>query len=289
MNILVTGKNGQLGSELTELSSIYYYHNFHFTDIESLDITNLKQLSEYFLLNKIDLIINCAAYTAVDKAEEEKDKAHNVNSIAVKNLIKVCFKYDIKLIHISTDYVFDGSKNSPYNEEDRTNPKSVYGLSKYLGEKEILKSKISAIIIRTSWLYSSYGNNFVKTILRLSQEKNSINVVSDQIGSPTYARDLAKACMQTVDQSDIWSLTPQIFHYSNEGECSWYDFAKKILEINHIKSDIIPLKSKDYSFNAERPKYSVLNKNKIKSKFNINIPKWDYSLIYCLEIIKSKI
>ena len=289
MNILVTGKNGQLGSEFCNLSLDYKYHNFYFSDVESLDITNSGLLNNYFVLNKIDLIVNCAAYTAVDKAEEEKDKANEVNNIAVGNLVRVCIKHNIKLIHISTDYVFDGNKNSPYSESDITNPIGTYGLSKCLGENQILKSNIKAIIIRTSWLYSSYGKNFVKTILRLSQEKNSINVVNDQFGSPTYAKDLADACMQTINQSDSWPIKPEIFHFSNEGKCSWYDFAKKILEINKIKLDIVAVNSKDYPSKTKRPKYSLLNKEKIKSKFNISIPQWDYSLNHCLEIINDKI
>ena len=289
MNILVTGKNGQLGSEFCNLSLHHKYHNFYFTDVESLDITNLELLNNYFVSNKIDLIVNCAAYTAVDKAEDEKDKANQVNNIAVSSLVKVCLRHDIKLIHISTDYVFDGTKNSPYREDDLTNPIGEYGLSKCKGENEILKSNIKAIIIRTSWLYSSYGKNFVKTILRLSEEKNSINVVNDQFGSPTYARDLAEVCIQTINQSDSWLARPEIFHFSNEGKCSWYNFAKKILEINQIKLDIVAVNSNDYPFKTKRPMYSVLNKEKIKSKFNICIPKWDYSLNQCLEIINGKI
>ena len=288
MNVLITGENGQLGSELKEIYLKYTNYNFYFTDVESLDITNSFQVDEYFEINKIEFIINCAAYTAVDKAEEEKEKANEVNSVAVRNLVKVCLKHDIKLIHISTDYVFDGNKNSPYSEDDITNPMGEYGLSKYMGEKQILQSKIKAIIIRTSWLYSSYGNNFVKTILRLSQEKKSINVVNDQFGSPTYARDLARVCMQTINQSNSWLARPEIFHFSNEGKCSWYDFAKKILEINEIKLDIVSVTSKDYPSRTKRPKYSLLNKEKIKSKFNISIAQWDDSLRDCMKTISDK-
>lgn len=283
MNILVTGKNGQLGSEFSSLSSMYKYHNFYFTDVECLDLTISEQVNEYFVLNKIDLIVNCAAYTAVDKAEEEKDKANEVNNIAICNLVRVCLKYDIKLIHISTDYVFDGTKSSPYSEDDIKNPIGIYGLTKSLGENEILKSNISAIIIRTSWLYSSYGNNFVKTIIRLSQEKNSINVVNDQFGSPTYARDLAQACMHIIDQSDSWLARPEIFHFSNEGKCSWYDFAKKIIEINQMKLEIVSVNSENYPSKTKRPKYSLLDKEKIKSKFNISIPQWEDSLKDCMK------
>jgi dTDP-4-dehydrorhamnose reductase len=288
MNILVTGKNGQLGSELCNLSLDHKYHNFYFSDVESLDITNSELLNNYFVLNKIDLIVNCAAYTAVDKAEEEKEKANEVNNIAVSNLVRVCLKYDIKLIHISTDYVFDGTKNSPYNEDDITNPIGTYGLSKSLGENKILKSDVAAIIIRTSWLYSSFGNNFVKTIIRLSQEKYSINVVNDQFGSPTYAKDLADACMQIINQSDSWLTKPEIFHFSNEGKCSWYDFAKKILEINQIKLDVVAVNSNNYPSKTKRPTYSILNKEKIKSKFNISISRWDDSLRDCLKTISDK-
>jgi len=288
MNVLITGINGQLGSELKEIYQKYTNYNFYFTDVDSLDITNSFLVDEYFVKNKIDFIINCAAYTAVDKAEEEKEKANEVNCVAVRNLVKVCLKQDIKLIHISTDYVFDGKKNSPYDEDDLTNPIGEYGLSKYMGENEILKSKIKAIIIRTSWLYSSFGNNFVKTILRLSQKKYSINVVNDQFGSPTYARDLAEVCMQTIKQSNSWLARPEIFHFSNEGRCSWYDFAKKILEINEIKLDIVSVTSENYPSKTKRPKYSLLNKGKIKSKFNISIAKWDDSLRDCLKIIGNK-
>ena len=288
MNILVTGENGQLGSELKALKKKYKNYNFYFKDVESLDITNFLLVDEYFATNKIDFIINCAAYTAVDKAEEEKDKANEVNCRAVSNLVRVCLKHDIKLIHISTDYVFDGGSSKPYKETDRTNPIGAYGSSKFMGENEILKSDIAAIIIRTSWLYSSYGNNFVKTIIRLSQEKKSINVVNDQFGSPTYARDLAKACMQTIDQYDSWLTKPEIFHFSNEGKCSWYDFAKKILEINQMKLDIVAVNSEDYPSKTKRPKYSLLNKEKIKSKFNISIPQWEDSLKDCMKKVLDK-
>lgn len=290
--ILVTGSYGQLGSEIKELSSDYKELKFLFTDVDTLDITNLKSLENFFNENPIDFVINCAGYTNVDKAETDKDAAYLINATAVKYLAELTNKKSAGLIHISTDYVFDGTGNNPYKENDATNPTSVYGETKLQGELEILaytpltplKRGIvkNSIIIRTSWLYSSYGNNFVKTMLRLGKEKKELNVVSDQTGCPTYAKDLAKVILDIInnsyDNSDPDNVGTGIYHYSNEGVCSWYDFASEIFKIANISCKINPIGTKDFPTPAKRPFYSVLNKSKIKSTFGITIPHWKDSL-----------
>ncbi len=278
--ILVTGSYGQLGSEIKELSSDYKELKFLFTDVDTLDITNFKRLENFFDENQVDFVINCAGYTNVDKAETDKDAAYLINAAAVKYLAELTNKKSAKLIHISTDYVFDGTGNEPYKEDDATNPTSVYGETKLQGELEILAKAKDAIIIRTSWLYSSYGNNFVKTMLRLGKERNELNVVSDQTGNPTYAKDLAKVILDIINNSSDNSenFIPGIYHYSNEGICSWYDFAAEIFKIANISCKINPIKTRDFPTPAKRPFYSVLNKSKIKSTFGITIPHWKDSL-----------
>lgn len=286
--ILVTGANGQLGNELRQLTEKYKNFNFLFTDVEELDITDLPAIDSFVETNKVDLIINAAAYTNVDKAEEDYDTALLINATAVGHLTKIATKYNIPLIHISTDYVFDGKNYIPYTEADKTNPLSAYGKTKLLGEKEALKHDKS-LIIRTSWLYSSFGNNFVKTILRLS-DKPEIKVVFDQIGTPTYAADLAFAILQIAKQ--ILSNNDAkygIYHYSNEGVCSWYDFAQMIIQLTQKSTKIIAVRSDMFPRPAPRPSYSVLDKAKIKQQFGIEIPFWLDSLKKCLqklEIIK---
>lgn len=282
-NILVTGANGQLGSEFQALASIYNNFTFHFCDSQSLDITNKEDLVRYGKENKFDGIINCAAYTAVDKAEEESDKAHLINATAVENLVSLARQKNAYLIHISTDFVFDGQKNTPYMEHDKPSPLGHYGHSKLAGEHHALEYERS-LVIRTSWLYSSYGNNFVKTMIRLGQEKESLGVVYDQTGTPTYARDLAKAILQIIDlSSEKGTLATGTYHFSNEGVCSWYDLAHAIMKTKKLKCRVHPIQTKEYPVPATRPTYSVLNKNKIKKTYNLAIPHWYDSLLECLD------
>jgi len=287
MNILITGANGQLGSEIREISPLYTDLHFTFTDIGELDITKKDALEKFFTKNKFDCIINCAGYTAVDKAESETEMAFLLNATAVKNLAEYATKQKALFVHVSTDYVFDGFSYKPYNESDLTNPNSSYGKTKLDGEVEIIFNSEKAIIFRTSWLYSSYGSNFVKTILRASKEKGSLNVVNDQVGTPTYARDLAKAILDIVPVYKPENRF-EIYHFSNEGVCSWFDFAKEITEIAGIECKINPIESKDYPLPAVRPFYSVLNKTKIRTQFNVSIPHWKDSLKECLKKLKEQ-
>ncbi|MFA6923960.1 MAG: dTDP-4-dehydrorhamnose reductase [Bacteroidales bacterium] len=283
-NILVTGAKGQLGYEITKLSTNYKKFNFIFTDVVELDITDFKDLELFFKNNKIDFVINCAAYTAVDKAETEKESAKLLNSVAPSFLAELCEKYNCKLIHISTDYVFDGTNVKPYTEEDKTNPVSVYGKTKLDGENEIIKKTKNAIIIRTSWLYSTVGNNFMKTMIWLGKEKSEINVVSDQTGTPTYAGDLAKVILDII--SKVKNEIPkkvEIYNFSNEGVTSWNEFAVEIFKLAKINCKVNPIETKDYPTPAKRPNYSVFDKSKIKKDFNITIPDWKDSLKVAVE------
>ena len=280
VNILVTGSNGQLGSEIKELSKDYNY-NFFFTTRDDIDITNEENIREFCQKNSINVIINCAAYTAVDKAESDEINADLVNRKAVKKLALVSQELNIKLVHISTDYVFDGKNFKPYCEEYKTNPQSIYGKTKLDGENEIIKiNPKNSIIIRTSWVYSSFGNNFVKTMLRLGKEKESLGVIFDQVGTPTYAKDLAKIILEILPK--IKNEKVQIYNYSNEGVLSWYDFAKEIMKMAKLNCKINPIETHQYPTPAKRPHYSLLNKSKIKSAFNIEIPYWKDSLDRCL-------
>ena len=280
VNILVTGTNGQLGSEIKELSSQYPY-TFFFTCKNNLDITNAKDVEAFIRKHHITAIINCAAYTAVDKAESDEVSADKINHLAVKNLAELSKHYALKLIHISTDYVFDGTNHKPYIETDLTNPQSIYGKTKLLGEQALLHvNPKDAIIIRTSWVYSSYGANFVKTMLRLGKERESLGVIYDQVGSPTYAKDLAKAILDILP--DIDNEQPQIYHYSNEGVTSWYDFAKEIMKMAKLPCKINPIETVQYPAPAKRPHYSLLNKAKIKNEYTLDIPYWKDSLDDCL-------
>lgn len=280
-NILVTGSNGQLGSEIKALSKEYSY-NFYFTSKDKLDITNQKQVKEFTQKHSINIIINCAAYTAVDKAEEDEKNADLINHLAVKNLATISKEQNIKLIHISTDYVFDGKAYMPYTEKDKTNPNSVYGKTKLDGEDAMIEiNPANSIIIRTSWVYSSFGANFVKTMLRLGKEKEELGVIYDQVGTPTYARDLAKAILDVLPK--IQNSKLNIYNYSNEGVLSWYDFAKEIMRMAKLECKVNPIETKDYPTPASRPHYSLLNKAKIKSTFNLDIPYWKDSLDECLK------
>ena len=286
MNILVTGSKGQVGSEIKELSS-NSNHNFFFTSREELDITNEQNIKDFIEKNDIKAIINCAAYTAVDKAEEDKINADLVNRKAVKKLAKISKEKSIKLIHISTDYVFDGTAFRPYCEEYQTNPNSVYGQTKLDGENEMIKiNPHNSIIIRTSWVYSSFGNNFVKTMLRLGKEKDELGVIFDQIGSPTYARDLAQTILDILP--NIKNDKVAIYNYSNEGVLSWYDFAKEIMRMAKIDCSINPIETFQYPTPAKRPHYSLLNKSKIKNDFGVEIPYWKDSLSDCLKVLGER-
>ncbi len=274
-NILVTGAKGQLGSELRAI--VGGKDNYFFTDVEELDITDREAIVKFIKQNKIAVVVNCAAYTNVDKAEEEEVLANLVNHKAVQNLAEVCVDNDIFLIHISTDYVFDGSKNTPYKETDTTSPLGVYGKTKRLGEKAIEKLCKEYIILRTSWLYSSYGNNFAKKICALSAEKDDVRVVVDQVGTPTYAKDLA-AFIPFLIEKDRYRGKADIYHFSNEGVCSWYDFAKEIVALSGNKCDVQPCLSCEYPTKVVRPNYSVLDKTKLKTDFDYEISYWKDSL-----------
>ena len=276
-NILVTGGNGQLGSELKELVLNYPDYNFLFTDVSDLDIKAHNETREFIISNNINTIINCAAYTDVDKAESEPELADAINHLAVANFAKIAKENNIKLIHISTDYIFDGTSDKPYVETDKPNPKSIYGKTKLDGELAIQAvNPVNSIIIRTSRVHSKNGNNFVNTMLRLAEIKDEISVVDDQIASPTNASDLAKAILTILP--NISNKTVEVFHYTNEGVCSWYDFAKAIFEVEGIAIKVNPIESKQYSSPANRPFYSVLNKGKIKDVYQIKILNWRKSL-----------
>ncbi|MBT5492626.1 dTDP-4-dehydrorhamnose reductase [bacterium] len=289
MRILVTGSNGQLGSEIRELSTSYNY-NFFFTSRDNLDITNEDDIKNFVENNNINIIINCAAYTAVDKAETDKINADLVNRKAVKKLAKISKEKDIKLIHISTDYVFDGKTYKPYCEQFQTNPNSVYGQTKLDGENEMIKiNPHNSIIIRTSWVYSSFGNNFVKTMLKLGKEKDELGVIFDQIGTPTYARDLAEALLQILnDECLILNDKVEIYNFSNEGVASWFDFAKEIMKMAKLDCKINPIETFQYPTPAARPHYSLLNKSKIKKEFKLSIPYWKDSLDECLKVLGER-
>jgi dTDP-4-dehydrorhamnose reductase len=286
LNVLVTGSNGQVGSELQSLSPAYEY-NFYFTDRELLDITNKEAVAEFVRVNAIDVIINAAAYTAVDKAEEDKENANKVNHLATKYLAEIAKEHTLKLIHISTDYVFDGKNYKPYNEDDAVNPNGVYGATKLAGEEAMRTiNPQNSIIIRTSWVYSSFGANFVKTMIRLGKERDSLGVIFDQVGTPTYARDLAKTILDILTK--VGTQEVEVYHYSNEGVLSWYDFAKEIMRMAKIECEVNPIETKEYPTPATRPHYSLLNKAKIKKDFNLNIPYWKDSLDNCLKVLGER-
>ena len=281
MVVLVTGASGQLGQAIQFVAGNYPNINFVFCSSSDLDITNKENCDSIFNKEKPDFCINAAAYTAVDKAESEPEQAHLINCIGAKNLAETCKEFNAKLIHISTDFVFDGSKNSPYNEADLPNPKGVYGQTKLEGEIAIQEVFDAYFIIRTSWVYSQFGNNFMKTMLRLAFERTSLSIVNDQIGTPTNAVDLANAILKIAISchAELVSASSYgIYNYSNEGQCSWFDFAKKIFEINQVKIDVIPIPTTQFPTPAERPKYSVLDKAKIKSTFGIEIKPWEQSI-----------
>jgi dTDP-4-dehydrorhamnose reductase len=278
--ILVTGANGQLGKELKQLVADYPQFEFLFLSREDLPIHHFEMVRHYFSIYKPSYLINCAAFTAVDRAEEEKDKAFQVNTEAVGVLAAVCKEHCTKFIHISTDYVFDGNSLVPYKENDKVNPQGVYGVSKAQGEAEAAKYNPDSIIIRTAWVYSAFGKNFVKTMLKLMQERDELKVVNDQTGSPTYAADLAEAILQIIS-SGKWEAG--VYHYSNEGVITWYDFALAIKEFSDSHCNLAPIPTSQYPTPAKRPAYSVLDKMKIVSAYQLHIKPWKESLQKCMK------
>ena len=287
-NILITGANGQLGNCLRDLAKEYQdkYH-FFYTDVAELDITDAAAIDKYVVENQINIIINAAAYTAVDKAEDDKENAYRINCEAVGNLAKAAKKHDLSLFHISTDYVFSGDSSKPHEEGDATDPQSVYGSTKLAGEQAILESGCRAVVIRTSWLYSEYGNNFVRTMLRLGAERESLNVVCDQIGGPTYAGDLAKVIFRLLENGLEHSGT-EFYHFANEGVCSWFDFSKAIMEMAALPCRVEAILSSEYPAKAHRPPFSVFNLNKIKKATKRSIPYWRDSLILVISKLQEK-
>jgi len=284
--ILVTGASGQLGSEIKRSSKNYFGYEFIFADADTLDITDGRKVREFITNNSCDWIINCAAYNFVEKAETEYDKAIQINSFAVKNLADSIKGTDSRLIHFSTDYVFDGMANVPYNEKSVTNPLSAYGKSKLEGEKSALQHSAS-MVIRTSWLYSEFGNNFVKSILNRGKVNDPLNVVFDQTGTPTYAADLADAVLLIISKvirNEI-AFNAGLYHYSNEGVCTWYDFATEIIQEAGLKCRVYPILSKEFPSVVKRPFYSVMDKSKIKENYGIEIPHWRTSLKKCLKLL----
>lgn len=287
MNVLVTGKDGQLGSELQALQSKSNL-NFIFKSSKECDITDFGSIEKAVVKNDINAIINCAAYTAVDQAEDDTEKAMDINFVGTANLADISQKKNLKLIHISTDYVFDGNGKTPYKPTDNVSPIGIYGLSKRKGEETIINSQADAIIIRTSWLYSSFGNNFVKTMIRLGNERSELNVVADQIGSPTYARDLAATCIKILENNDPIAVNGKIYHFANEGAVSWCDLANAIFDELSIECEAKGIPSSEYPTKAKRPKYSVLDTTSLEKDFNIKIDNWRIALQRCLkEIIQA--
>ena len=283
--ILITGSHGQLGNEMQQAANKFPAFNYLYTDVEDLDICDKNALDTFVKANKVNIIVNCAAYTAVDKAEDDVALCFKINSDAVRNIGEVANDNGLKVVHISTDYVFDGTNHVPYTEDQQVCPSSVYGKSKLAGEQALTESCDQSVILRTAWLYSSFGNNFVKTMIKLGTGRDSINVIFDQIGTPTYAADLAKTILQILNHENF---IPGIYHFSDEGVCSWYDFTKSIHRIAGITCDVHPIETKDYPARTPRPHYSVLNKAKLKAVYGITIPHWEESLVKCIEILKQQ-
>ncbi|MCI7049986.1 MAG: dTDP-4-dehydrorhamnose reductase [Bacteroidales bacterium] len=280
-NILVTGSNGQLGSELQSLAPAHDETcRFFFTDVAELDITDRQAVYSFVEQNRISVIVNCAAFTAVDKAESEPERCNLLNHIAPGYLAEAIASVGGTMIQISTDYVFDGTSCKPYKEEDITNPQTVYGRTKLAGEESVIRTCAGSMVIRTAWLYSTYGNNFVKTMLRLGKERDKLGVVADQIGTPTYAHDLAKAILTVIEKG----IKPGVYHFTNEGTCSWYDFTKAIHRMEGIEDcEVSPIHTEDYPVPAKRPHYSVLDKTKIKQTYELDIRWWEDALKDCLK------
>ncbi|MBN2214981.1 MAG: dTDP-4-dehydrorhamnose reductase [Bacteroidales bacterium] len=282
--ILITGAKGQLGNEILLLSKVYKDYEFLFHDIDTLDLTDFKNLEKFFQVHSPDIIINCAAYTAVDKAEKEPETAHLLNAEVPGVLALLSDRFNAYLIHISTDYVFDGRNYRPYKENDLPNPLSVYAQSKYAGEQKVLQFG-NTVVIRTSWLYSRFGNNFVKTMLKLGKERDTLSIVFDQTGTPTNACNLAATILKMAESLDHNDHIRGIYHYSNEGVCSWYDFAREIIKSAGYSCNVLPITTDKYPMPASRPYYTVLDKSRIKNTLNITIPYWKDSLAECLKDI----
>lgn len=294
MNILITGANGQLGNEMRIISKSTDSHNWFFTDVAELDITDREAIRKFVADNGIEAIVNCAAYTNVDKAEDDEPSAYKINAVAVENLAAVAAEKNALLVHVSTDYVFDGNSFLPYKETDPTSPYTVYGRTKLQGEQLAMQVCPWTIIVRTAWLYSSFGNNFVKTMLRLGREREALSVVYDQVGSPTYAADLAQAIYVIISKIDnesreafINQAKGEVYHFSNLGVCSWYDFTVEIHRQAGIECAVSPIRSEQYPAKTPRPHYSVLDKQKIVEHYGLNIPHWTVSLAKCLQILEG--
>lgn len=286
MKLLITGANGQLGNEMRVLAGQHGGHTYFFTDVQELDICDEKAVNSFVSDNKIDVIVNCAAYTAVDAAEDNQEINDRLNHLAPGYLARAAQARGATMIQVSTDYVFDGTNHIPYTEDEPTCPASAYGTSKLAGEKNVMDHCEKAVVIRTAWLYSIYGNNFVKTMLRLGKERDTLGVIFDQIGTPTYARDLAVAIFAIIDKG----IVRGIYHFSNEGVCSWYDFTVAIHRLAGITGcKVNPIHTADYPTKAARPHYSVLDKTKIKETFGLDIPHWERSLKNCIELIETQI
>jgi dTDP-4-dehydrorhamnose reductase len=282
-SILITGSNGQLGNEFKVLAGQFPLYNFIFTDVAELDITRIEDVNAFILANPVNYIINCAAYTNVDKAETDRELAWQINVMGPHNLAEAASLTNALLVHVSTDYVFDGKGNVPYTEKDKVNPQGYYGVTKLEGEKAVLNSGARAMIIRTSWLYSSFGHNFVKTMRKYGAERGELKVVADQYGTPTYAADLAGAIMQIITQHK--AKATEIYHYSNLGNTTWYGFATEIIRLSGIDCKVHPISTEEYPLPAPRPGYSVLNKNKIQNEFDLYIPEWQKSLEKCIKLL----
>ena len=283
--ILITGSHGQLGNEMQQAANRFPAFKFIYTDVEDLDICDKVALEAFVKANEVNVIVNCAAYTAVDKAEDDVELCYKINAEAVRNIGEVAHQNGLKVVHVSTDYVFDGTNYVPYSEDQAVCPATVYGKSKLAGEQALMETCEQAAILRTAWLYSSFGNNFVKTMIKLGTERDSLNVIFDQIGTPTYAADLADVILRMLSHA---TFVPGMYHFSDEGVCSWYDFTKTIHRIAGITCDVRPIETKDYPARTPRPHYSVLNKTKIKSTYGIVIPHWEESLRRCIEILMLK-
>lgn len=286
MEIAVFGANGQLGRSIQAIADNYPQYRFIFTDMDTLDITKYNEVAEFVYNNYPKVFINCAAYTAVDAAEKERVNVKVINANAVEHLAQIAAEHNIFLVHISTDYIYDGMQYKPYKETDNVHPLSVYGRTKWKGDIAVMKSLCRAVILRTSWLYSEYGDNFVKTMLTLGKDQSLINVVFDQIGTPTYARDLAKMIMDVIAQREKIQ-TMETFNYSNEGVASWYDFAVETMQMGKRNCKVLPINTQQYHTPAKRPQYAVLDKQKIKEMFNIEIPYWKDSLRRCIANLEA--
>lgn len=283
-SIIVSGKNGQLGNELAELSALFPKFHFVFAGHTELDISDNAAIENIFATHRPSWFVNAAAYTAVDKAEADQEQAFKVNAEAAGIIAANCNKFQTKLIHISTDYVFDGNGSEPYHEDDATNPVNYYGYTKWMGEQLALQNNPETMVIRTSWVYSKFGNNFVKTMIRLMKERPQINVVSDQFGSPTWAKDLAATILRIIESSAANAKLFQsgVYHYSNEGKISWFDFASAIQDLMKFGCVVNPIPTSQFPTPAKRPSWSVMNKEKIKATFNLDVPEWHQSLVKCL-------